>query len=203
MKKCETKRSLQAKETKKRIYSAALKLFDERDIDSVTISDIAREANCSPGNIYHYFKSKEEIAVKTLQPVDEKYTDFYERLQSEEQFLTLSASGQLMAFFCESVRICTTDPQLQSAYVLALKNPGLRTLRMNENREFYKISTELLRRMEQTGELSSQVGVEEARDMLLTLLRGILTEWIISGQEFDPVERARALIVLMLKGAKN
>lgn len=203
MQKRETKRSLQAKATQKRIFAAALKLFEENGIESVTMGDIAEEAGCSPGNIYHYFKSKEEIAIKTLLPVDEKYSDFYERMQGEEPYLSMSPSELLAEFFCETVRVCVSDGQLQSAYVLALKNPGLKTLRMNESRAFHRICTALLQRMQQAGELNDRVSIEDGRDLVLVLLRGVLTEWIISGQEFDPLERAHITATILLEGLKS
>ncbi len=203
MKEKETKRSLQARETQIRIFNAALKLFSERDMDRVSMSDIAEAAQCSPGNIYHYFKSKEEIALKTLVPLDEAYSDFYKRLQEEEPYRSMPAAEKLTVFFCETVHICTVDTQLQSSYVLAVKNPQLGMLRMTENREFHKICTELLRQMKQEGNLSENVSIEKARNLLLCLLRGVLVEWIISCQEFDAVERARMSIDALMGGIRK
>ncbi|OAA88828.1 TetR/AcrR family transcriptional regulator [Clostridium coskatii] len=48
-------------DVKERINNAALKVFSEKGYEKATISDISREANVSVGNIYKYYKSKEDI----------------------------------------------------------------------------------------------------------------------------------------------
>ena len=61
-----TKRAEQAREMKNRILRVAVRLFGERGFANVSISDIAEAAGCSTGNIYHYFRSKEDIALHTI-----------------------------------------------------------------------------------------------------------------------------------------
>jgi AcrR family transcriptional regulator len=46
---------------KEKIDSAALKIFGEKGYENTKISDISIEAKVSVGNIYRYYKSKEEI----------------------------------------------------------------------------------------------------------------------------------------------
>lgn len=48
-------------EIKKRIDEAALYIFAEKGYEGTGISDIARKANVSVGNVYRYYKGKEEI----------------------------------------------------------------------------------------------------------------------------------------------
>ena len=200
MKVKETKRAQQARETKERIYYAAMELFNEHGIESVSIADIAEAAQCSPGNIYHYFKGKEDIALQTICPLDEEYTEFYQMMQECEPYCNMDAAGQLEEFFCEVIRICSIGKTLQSSYVLALKNPSVKVLQQTDKRDYYQICTKLLERMETEGSLASDFSIEMARDLLLVLLRGILVEWIISERAFDPVKRARLTMRVMLAG---
>lgn len=46
---------------KERIDCAALEIFGEKGYKNTKISDVAAEANVSVGNIYRYYKNKEEI----------------------------------------------------------------------------------------------------------------------------------------------
>lgn len=46
---------------KEKIDNAALKIFVEKGYEKAKISNIATESNVSVGNIYRYYKSKEEI----------------------------------------------------------------------------------------------------------------------------------------------
>ena len=48
-------------ESREQILSTARRLFAERGYDGCNVSDIARQAGMSQGNIYWYFASKEEL----------------------------------------------------------------------------------------------------------------------------------------------
>jgi AcrR family transcriptional regulator len=48
-------------ESRQKILETARRLFAERGYDGCNVSEIAREAGMSQGNIYWYFSSKEEI----------------------------------------------------------------------------------------------------------------------------------------------
>ncbi len=47
--------------TKEKIIQTAIRLFNASDIKSVTTNHIAEQAGISPGNLYYYFRNKEEI----------------------------------------------------------------------------------------------------------------------------------------------
>ena len=47
---------------KESVLNAALECFSERGVDSTTITEIHKRANCSIGSLYHHFGSKEGIA---------------------------------------------------------------------------------------------------------------------------------------------
>ena len=49
------------KSNRTKILSAALKLLNEQDSQSVTTNHIAKAAGVSTGNLYYHFKNKEEI----------------------------------------------------------------------------------------------------------------------------------------------
>ncbi|MEN4041157.1 MAG: helix-turn-helix domain-containing protein [Anaerolineaceae bacterium] len=52
-------------ESRKKILATARRLFAERGYDGCNVSDIARQAEMSQGNVYWYFPSKAEI-LKTI-----------------------------------------------------------------------------------------------------------------------------------------
>lgn len=67
-------RAEKARIAKERILKAALKLFSEKEFDDVSMQEIAAEAQCTAGNIYHYFKNKEELLIHRMK------TDLYTAL---------------------------------------------------------------------------------------------------------------------------
>ena len=53
-------------DAKSRIVEAAVKLFTSRPYARVSVDDVAREAGVSKGAVFHYFKSKAELAEEAL-----------------------------------------------------------------------------------------------------------------------------------------
>lgn len=74
-------------EIKKRIDEAALHIFSERGYEDSSISDIAKMANVSVGNIYRYYKGKDEVFYSVVSP------DFIEEFKST--LLNKISSGTL------------------------------------------------------------------------------------------------------------
>ena len=70
-----TARKKQALETRGRIQSVALDLFDRNGFENVSVEEIAQAAGCSVGNIYHYFKSKDELVLQVTDHVDAAYLE--------------------------------------------------------------------------------------------------------------------------------
>ena len=68
-----TPRKQQALEMRSRIQNMALDLFDREGFENVSVEEIAQKAGCSVGNIYHYFKSKDELAIQVTSHVDAAY----------------------------------------------------------------------------------------------------------------------------------
>ena len=93
MKKELTPRKRQALEMRAKIQSTALSLFNQEGFENVSVEEIAQAAGCSVGNIYHYFKSKDELAIQVTQMVDQAYTELEEayRLSSGEFHFQLGA----------------------------------------------------------------------------------------------------------------
>ena len=101
-----TARKRQALEMRSRIQNVALDLFDRDGFENVAVEQIAQAAGCSVGNIYHYFKSKDELAIQVTQMVDEAYTAL------EEEYLTdreTSGREKLLDFVGRSLEISASD----------------------------------------------------------------------------------------------
>ena len=60
----EVKPAPKSEETRRRILSAALKLFRDRGFEAATMRDIAEEAGVATGAAYYYFPSKDAIVME-------------------------------------------------------------------------------------------------------------------------------------------
>ena len=67
------------KTTKKKIVSAAWRLFYEQGYDNTTVDDIVEESGTSKGSFYHYFDGKDALLSSLSILFDEKYEDSNDR----------------------------------------------------------------------------------------------------------------------------
>lgn len=58
-------RSRQIRSRSNRILDAALELFSQNGIDSISVEDVARQAGVGPATIYRYFETKAELAISS------------------------------------------------------------------------------------------------------------------------------------------
>lgn len=199
--KSQTKRAQQALETKQRIFQTAISLFEKHGVENVTMQDIAGESGCSIGSIYHYFRSKDEIVLKMLQPADEAYGDFYEKLTRAEPFCSMTAKEQLVEFYCKAVEICTHVPDtLREYYLFSIKYPDYGMLQLTGERRFQQIGLELLEKLSHEEVLPVNLSHERILYYLVVQLRGLFSDWLIMGCKYDAVSAARIQIDLFIKG---
>jgi AcrR family transcriptional regulator len=66
-------RARKKQQTREAIRQTAVRLFAERGFESVTVAEVAQEANVSPGTVFNYFPTKEDL--------------FYERMEIFEDDL--------------------------------------------------------------------------------------------------------------------
>ena len=79
-----TKRQLQAIETKKKIYDAAVQVINEKGFGNVSIEDITTRANVAKGSFYTYFTSKEDLLFDTFRQSDAVYAQAFAQVQDED-----------------------------------------------------------------------------------------------------------------------
>lgn len=136
-----TPRKRQALEMRSKIQNTALDLFNREGFENVSVEQIAQTAGCSVGNIYHYFKSKDELAIQVTSHVDQTY------LELEEQYLSdrnTPARDKLLDFVGQSLVSSVSEPVLYKAFIHAIKYPEQHILQKNDRRVYYRVLRELV-----------------------------------------------------------
>ena len=194
-----TPRKQQALEMRRKIQTAALDLFDRDGFENVSVEAIAQAAGCSVGNIYHYFKSKDELALQVTNNVDEAYRDLEQLYDADT---TSTAMDKLMDFVGRTLRISVEDPVLYKAFIQAMKYPEQGTLRRSDKRDYFRILRKLVRQSRDEGAIPADCNVDEIVEYLVTVHRGVLLEWRVYKGGFALEERGRRIVAAMLKGLK-
>lgn len=110
-----TRQKNRSEETKQAILAAAAKLFADRGFPSVTMREIAKEAECSHTTIYIYFKDKEDLLHELSMPA---------LLELKERFDIISAQSGISSKFklnemsMEFVQFCLTNKSMHKIFFM-------------------------------------------------------------------------------------
>ena len=192
-----TARKQQALQMRKRIQEAALDLFDKEGFENVSVEQVAQAVGCSIGNIYHYFKSKDELALQVTDSVDRSYLEL-EKIYDADS--TATAYDKLMDFVGQTLRISANDELLYKCFIQGLKYPEQGILKDSDKRVYYRMLRKLVAACQAEGSLSQQYSVAQIVEMLVVLHRGMLFEWRIYESKFDLVERGKTMAAALLRG---
>ena len=197
MKKEPTPRQRQALEMRAKIQSAALTLFNREGFENVSVEEIAQTVGCSVGNIYHYFKSKDELAIQVTQMVDEAYTVLEEEYLADRE---TSGREKLLDFVGRSLEISVSDPVLYKAFIHGLRYPEQRVLQKNDSRVYFRVLLELVTLCQEEGSIHPSHDPDQVVEELVVLHRGALFEWRIYEGRFDLPQLGRRMARQLLRG---
>ncbi len=88
-------------ETRNKIIKTALQLFNERGTESISTVHILKEMGISPGNLYYYFKNKEEIIREIYELMIQDYQNNWDFSSIDNPDFNIFAKiiGNLRIFF--------------------------------------------------------------------------------------------------------
>ena len=192
-----TPRKQQALEMRSRIQNVALDLFDREGFENVSVEEIAQTVGCSVGNIYHYFKSKDELAIQVTQMVDEAYTALEEEYLADRE---TSGREKLLDFVGRSLEISASDEMLYKAFIHGLRYPEQAVLQKNDKRVYYRLLRELVDLCQEEGSIHPSYDPDCLVEDLVVLHRGTLFEWRIYQEGFDVAKQGRRMAAALLRG---
>ena len=187
-------------EMRRRIQETALDLFDREGFENVSVEEIAQAAGCSVGNIYHDFKSKDELASQLIQHVNEAY-----HVLEQPYLADTDSSGRekLLDFVARSLEISVGDEVLYKAFIHGLRYPEQGVLKGSEKRVYYRLLGELVDLCRREGSIRQELTTAEVVEELVTLHRGMLFEWRIYEGGFPLAQRGRRMAEHLLEGMRG
>lgn len=197
MKKEMTPRKRQALEMRAKIQNTALSLFDREGFENVSVEEIAQAVGCSVGNIYHYFKSKDELAIQVTQMVDRAYAEMEQEYLSDGD---TPAREKLLDFVGRSLEISASDEMLYKAFIHGLRYPEQAVLQKNDKRVYYRLLRELVDLCQEEGSIHPSYDPDSLVEDLVVLHRGTLFEWRVYQGSFDAAQHGRRMAAALLRG---
>lgn len=197
MKKELTPRKRQAIEMRAKIQNTALSLFDREGFENVSVEEIAQAVGCSVGNIYHYFKSKDELAIQVTQMVDRAYAEMEQEYLSDGD---TPAREKLLDFVGKALEISVRDEVLYKAFIHGLRYPEQAALQKNDKRVYYRLLRELVNLCQEERSIHPSYDPDSLVEDLVVLHRGTLFEWRIYQGSFDAAQHGRRMADALLRG---
>ena len=192
-----TPRKLQAQQMRRKIQKTALELFDKNGFENVSVEDLAHAVGCSVGNIYHYFKSKDELALQLTDNVDRQYLELEKQYQTDREH---TAREKLLDFVAQSLRISAQDETLYKCFVQGMRYPEQGLLKEHDKRVYFRVLRHLVAECHVEGSVARRYTVDDVVAQLVILHRGTLFEWRVCEGEFELAERGVHMAQVLLRG---
>lgn len=171
-----TSRKEQAEETRKRIYTCAIVLMEQKGFGNFTIEDICKKAGVSVGAFYHYFDSKNDILAEIFYRADEYFST-----QVVNSLSTPSIPEQIVEYFDYYAKFNVASGVETTKQLF---NPMIKFF-IEEGRPMLDILEDLIRRGQERKEITADTDVKDLVSYLIVMARGIVFEWSLYDGIYD------------------
>ena len=183
--------------TRKRILTAAKRVFIEKGFARATIDDVVAACGLSVGAIYNYFPNKDELIRASIDTANREETD---ALLAETQ-----AVGPIMDRLERSFRgwwESTIDVPggpafLTEAWAEASRRPLIRDLMARRLERAVMFCSVLLRESVERDELPADLDIDVLAHTFASLLEGLVVEYVETGGSLRRVDAQKRFRVVM------
>lgn len=171
------------KEKIQHILDAAVICFAKKGFHSTTTAEICREAGMSPGHVFHYFASKQEIIEAIAENDRVIFADIFAENVNEAKVVDsivaiIRAVVKYITVYHVSARLCI------EINAEATRNPEIMKIFLENEKWNKKALTDLITIGIQNGEIAQDLQPAIITDWLFILTNGILC-YSVTDQSFD------------------
>ncbi|HEY3191083.1 MAG TPA: TetR/AcrR family transcriptional regulator [Solirubrobacteraceae bacterium] len=185
-----TARAQAARDKRRQILDAAVRVFARQGFHASRVSDIADEAGVAYGLVYHYFTSKDEVLDTVFL---ERWNVLLDVIR-EADAADLSARDKLARIATFIVDSYAHDPDVMKVIIVevtrAANSFGLTHL--DKIREAYGLIGDIVAKAQARGEFRSDVTPQFAALAFYGAIEQVLTGWIFALLPAGETEFARA-----------
>lgn len=186
--------------TKKRIVSAAWKLFYEQGYENTTIDEIVEESCTSRGSFYHYFDSKDALLSSLSYVFDEKYEEISEILDWNQNCFDILI--QINRELFDMIENTISIDLLAQLYSSQLITSGEKHL-LDHNRVYYKFLRKIVIEGQKREELTKEETVNDIVKEYALLERALLYDWCLCNGEYSLKNYSQKMMPLLLNHLKK
>ena len=160
---------------KRQVIDAAASCFAQHGFHQTSMQDICKQAELSPGAVYRYFESKEDIIAAMVEERRREGIALVEAIAAEETD-TLKALDQIArAFFSrlDDPEGCALDIEL---WAEAQANPRIREALRSDFVDVNDKLADLLRRAQDRGDLNARLDPEAVAWVMESFFHGLILQ---------------------------
>jgi AcrR family transcriptional regulator len=180
---------------KKQIVDAATRCFIRRGFHQTSMKEICHEAGMSPGNLYRYFKGKDEI----IQAATDEEVEWY--LDQIKKYISSKNIVKVLTKMAMKIIKVYNDPEqaclVAEVYAEAARNVSIKSCLFKNNRQITDEITSLLHRAIKDGDISPVLKAEQIAEAFMALIDGYSTR-ILVNPDFKP-KAFEKIIKLMIE----
>ena len=192
----EAMKNKRGKNTKRKIVTAAWRLFYEQGYDHTTVDEIIELSETSKGSFYHYFEGKDALLSSLSMLFDEKYEELIPTLTDDmdsfEKLLYLNQ--ELFQLIENSVSL----DLLARLYSTQLTTKGEKHL-LDHNRIYYKLLRQIVQEGQSRGELRTDLSVNEITKLYALCERALMYDWCICNGDYSLKSYAKTEMPMLLR----
>ena len=187
-------------QTKKKIVSAAWRLFYEQGYENTTVDDIVELSGTSKGSFYHYFEGKDALLSSLSILFDEKYEELMPKMDPEmnsfEKLMYLNR--ELFSMIERTVPI----DLLARMYSTQLVTRGEKHL-LDHNRVYYRLLRSIVLEGQERGQINREIPAAEITKLYALCERALLYDWCICSGEYSLTLYSQKMMPLFLAEARG
>jgi len=158
---------------RQQILDAAAACFTQKGFHHSTMHDICQVAELSPGAVYRYFTSKEEIIEAMLRERKSTSATLIRAISGEDTQQVLDGLADTFFASLENPQACALSVEL---WAEALRSPRIRSLLRDELRHVTGPFVELIRRAQERGEINRRLDAEAVAQVMVSFFEGLVLQ---------------------------
>ena len=191
-----TRRERKKGETRERIFRAALELFRQRGCAATTVEDICARADVAKGTFFNYFPRKEAVFAFLAEQWQAEAAQRAAAILAEPG----PARDRLVGMFVEFAGFYEAEREL-AVHLVQEWGRQRRTPDDEICRRWNTLGQDVVRRLQETGEMRPDVDPGRAHEVLESIYHGTVALYVEAATPPFPLrEELRARLTLAMEG---
>jgi len=182
--------------TRQRILEAAVMCFARRGFHQTSTAEICVEAGMSPGNLFHYFASKQALIEALVEEDRREISEWFARTKdTDDLFATLLDLLDLCVEQVSNPIVTRIGVEIMAE---ALRNPKIDALVKRNEAERHAALLDLLRKAAARGQVDASLDLPKAATWVSALIDGAFGRAAME-PSFAPAEQTPMLRLLVTR----